>query len=178
MSFIIFLIEWYKHEIVFLFFHVSGCFEDMFTYFSIGHSYLWGFSCVMFLKGGKIDFLLCQITLVHFTCIPSFNNIWLSLNDYREGKIRKEKHSSSYMQSLRSLTLWEPRIPCSINRTIAFLGWGENIYIYQKSYKTTVFLQEISLIIHSVSNSMPIFSLTNFPGSIFKIRNDRGAWVA
>lgn len=48
------------------------------------------FSCVMFLKGAKINFLLCKIILGHFICIPSFNDIWLSLNDLQWRKNKRE----------------------------------------------------------------------------------------
>lgn len=100
-----FSMEQYKHEIVFCFFHLSTCFKSKFAYLSIGHSYLQDFSSVIFLKVAKIYFLLCKIILVHFTCIPSFIVIWLSLSDYSEWKIRKEKHSIFYAVTQNPLTL-------------------------------------------------------------------------
>lgn len=99
-----FSIEQYKHDIFFQFLYLNGCFEKKFAYLSVGHSYFQGFSFVISLKVAKMYFLLCQITLVDFTCIPNFTDIWLSLSDYSGWKIKKEKHSISYAVTQNSLT--------------------------------------------------------------------------
>ena len=113
-----------------------------------------------------------KIILVHFTCIPSFSDIcvcctlsrfsrvWLCVTlwtincqappDYSEWNIRKEKHSSSYAVTQKSLTSLKPRIIFSINRTTGFLGLKYiSIYIsLAKELQSHSISEMISLIMH------------------------------